>query len=127
MPRQSKHTIAVLGIDIGKNTFHLVGLAPEALPAATRSPAYQPAALPRRYGSLCRRPPLKPAAQGTDCVTVWSTVGASIRQWRQLAWRRRSRSSGSSTLSAASARVNQARSRCWLSGKSASSSVTSNR
>jgi hypothetical protein len=26
MPRQSKHTVAVLGIDIGKNTFHLVGL-----------------------------------------------------------------------------------------------------
>jgi len=26
MPRQSKDTVAVLGIDIGKNTFHLVGL-----------------------------------------------------------------------------------------------------
>lgn len=26
MPCQSKHTVAVLGIDIGKNTFHLVGL-----------------------------------------------------------------------------------------------------
>jgi transposase len=26
MPRQSTDTIAVLGIDIGKNTFHLVGL-----------------------------------------------------------------------------------------------------
>ena len=26
MPRQSKDTIAVLGIDIGKNSFHLVGL-----------------------------------------------------------------------------------------------------
>ena len=27
MPRQSKDTIAVLGIDIGKNTFHLIGLS----------------------------------------------------------------------------------------------------
>ena len=26
MPRHSKDTVAVLGIDIGKNTFHLVGL-----------------------------------------------------------------------------------------------------
>ena len=26
MPRQSKDTVAVLGIDIGKNTFHLIGL-----------------------------------------------------------------------------------------------------
>jgi transposase len=26
MPRQSKNTVAVLGIDIGKNTFHLIGL-----------------------------------------------------------------------------------------------------
>jgi len=26
MPRQSKDTVATLGIDIGKNTFHLVGL-----------------------------------------------------------------------------------------------------
>src|SRR5215470_6755257 len=26
MPRQSKDTVAILGIDIGKNTFHLVGL-----------------------------------------------------------------------------------------------------
>ena len=26
MPRQSKDTLAILGIDIGKNTFHLVGL-----------------------------------------------------------------------------------------------------
>jgi hypothetical protein len=26
MPRQSAHTVAVLGIYIGKNTFHLVGL-----------------------------------------------------------------------------------------------------
>jgi len=26
MPRQCKDTVAVLGIDIGKNTFHLVGL-----------------------------------------------------------------------------------------------------
>src|SRR5215475_11894972 len=26
MPRQSKDTVAVLGIDIGKNIFHLVGL-----------------------------------------------------------------------------------------------------
>jgi hypothetical protein len=26
MPRQPKDTIAVLGIDIGKNTFHLIGL-----------------------------------------------------------------------------------------------------
>src|SRR5499433_1934401 len=26
MPRQSTDTVAVLGIDIGKNTFHLVGL-----------------------------------------------------------------------------------------------------
>ena len=25
MPRQSKDTVAILGIDIGKNTFHLVG------------------------------------------------------------------------------------------------------
>ena len=27
MPRQCKDTVAVLGIDIGKNTFHLVGLS----------------------------------------------------------------------------------------------------
>ena len=26
MPRQSKDTVAVLGIDIGKNVFHLIGL-----------------------------------------------------------------------------------------------------
>ena len=26
MPRHSKDTVAILGIDIGKNTFHLVGL-----------------------------------------------------------------------------------------------------
>jgi len=26
MPRHSKDTVAVLGIDIGENTFHLVGL-----------------------------------------------------------------------------------------------------
>ena len=26
MPRQSTDTVAVLGIDIGKNSFHLVGL-----------------------------------------------------------------------------------------------------
>src|SRR5262245_14656045 len=26
MPRQSKDTVVILGIDIGKNTFHLVGL-----------------------------------------------------------------------------------------------------
>ena len=26
MPRHSKDTVAVLGIDIGKNTFHVVGL-----------------------------------------------------------------------------------------------------
>jgi hypothetical protein len=26
MPRHSKDTVAVLGIDIGKTTFHLVGL-----------------------------------------------------------------------------------------------------
>ena len=26
MPRQCKDTVAVIGIDIGKNTFHLVGL-----------------------------------------------------------------------------------------------------
>jgi len=25
VPRQSKDTVAILGIDIGKNTFHLVG------------------------------------------------------------------------------------------------------
>ena len=26
MPRKSKGTVAVLGIDIGKNVFHLIGL-----------------------------------------------------------------------------------------------------
>src|SRR5215471_13909920 len=69
MPRQSKDTVATLGIDIGKNTFHLVGLnkrhrsAPEALPPPTRSPACQPPSLPHRHGGLCRRPSLEPPAQ----------------------------------------------------------------
>jgi transposase len=56
MPRQSKDTVAVLGGDIGKNTFHLVGLNERGaiilhrklVAPATRSQARQPTALPGR-------------------------------------------------------------------------------
>ena len=51
MPRLPKAAVATLGIDIGKNTFHLVGLnkrgahraAPETLAPPTPSQACQPA------------------------------------------------------------------------------------
>jgi hypothetical protein len=60
MPRHSKDTVAVLGIDIGKNTFHLVGLNKRGaiilrlklsrtqLEAKTRQPAALPRHLPER-------------------------------------------------------------------------------
>jgi len=65
MPRHSKDTVAILGIDIGKNTFHLVGLNKRGVivlrqKLSTRCQACQPASLPDRHGSLCRRPSPEP-------------------------------------------------------------------
>ena len=68
MPRQSKDTVAVLGIDIGKNTFHLVGLNKRGgiilrLKLSRTRLEAKLANLPRRHGSLCRRPSPEPPAQ----------------------------------------------------------------
>src|SRR5215831_15915039 len=64
MPRHSKDTVAVLGIDIGKNTFHLVGLnkrgaiVPQALPPPTRVGAHH---LSRRLKAVGHDAKLMPA------------------------------------------------------------------
>ena len=54
--------IAVIGIDIGKNSFHVVGhdgrhrAAAKVVAWPSGSPARQCTALPDRHGSLRRRP-----------------------------------------------------------------------
>ena len=73
MPRHSKDTVAVLGIDIGKNTFHLVGLnkrgaiilRQKLCTDTARSQTRQPAPLPRWHGGICRHPSPEPPAQNT--------------------------------------------------------------
>src|SRR5690348_4405059 len=61
MPRQSKDTLAILGIDIGKNTSTSsasTSAAPSfcarSSPPPTRIPACQPPSPPHRHGGLCR-------------------------------------------------------------------------
>ena len=56
--------IAVIGIDIGKNSFHIVGLdrrrdrpTPEVVSRPSRNTARQPAALSHWHGGLRRRTP----------------------------------------------------------------------
>jgi hypothetical protein len=72
MPRQSPDTVAVLGIDIGKNTFHLVGLNKRGAivlrPKLSRRQLEARLAnlppLPDRHGSLRRRRSPQPAPRG---------------------------------------------------------------
>ena len=68
MPRHSKDTVAILGIDIGKNTFHLVGLNKRGAivlrqKLSRRQLDARLANLPPCLignGSLCRRPSPEP-------------------------------------------------------------------
>ena len=65
-------TIATLGVDIGKNTFHLVGLDKRGAivlherlsRASSRGPLSQHPALLGRHGGLRRRPSPGPAPLG---------------------------------------------------------------
>jgi hypothetical protein len=57
--QKTPETITTIGIDVGKNTFHLVGLdkrrnrsAAEGVPSSARTPARQYPALPDRHGGL---------------------------------------------------------------------------
>src|SRR5947208_10994194 len=58
MSQKLNAAIAVIGIDIGKNSFHIVGRHRAAAEVVTRpggSAARQPAAVLDRYGGLRRR------------------------------------------------------------------------
>ena len=63
MSQKLNSAIAVIGIDIGKNSFHVVGqnkrgadrAAAEMVAGPGRSAACQRAALPNRHGGLRRR------------------------------------------------------------------------
>jgi hypothetical protein len=68
MSQTPNTAIAVIGIDIGKNSFHLVGhdargaivLRQKWSRGQVEAAARQPAAVPDRHGSLRRRTSLKP-------------------------------------------------------------------
>ena len=72
MPRKSKNTVAVLGIDIGKNVFHLIGLDKRGAIVLRQKlsrgqledTARQHTTLPDRHGGLRRRPSPEPQAEG---------------------------------------------------------------
>ena len=59
MSNKSSPTVATMGIDIGKNAFHVIGLdargaivfEPEVVPRPARSAACQPVAVRDRHGS----------------------------------------------------------------------------
>ena len=66
-------SIAVVGIDIGKNSFHLVGqdqrgaiTAAEVVAWPGRNPARQSTAVPDRHGSLCWR-----ASSQSQAADAW--------------------------------------------------------
>src|SRR5262245_5400762 len=71
MPR-TQTTLAVVGIDIGKYSFHVVGLdrrgairpAPEVVTRPGLGTLCQHAAVPDRHGGLRRRAPSEPQADG---------------------------------------------------------------
>jgi hypothetical protein len=63
MSNKSIAPLATMGIDIGKNSFHVVGLgstrrnraATKVVTRASRSAARRNAAMPDRHGGLCRQ------------------------------------------------------------------------
>ena len=71
MSQKLESAIAVIGIDIGKNSFHVVGprrawcdrAATEVVSGPGRGPLCQYAAMPGRHGSLRRRASSQPQAQ----------------------------------------------------------------
>src|SRR5262249_34177368 len=75
--------ITVIGIDIGKNSFHIVGLdrrgaivlRSEVVPRPSGNTARQPAAVSDRHGGLRRRPPSEPQAH-----IAWSRRSADASQ-----------------------------------------------
>jgi hypothetical protein len=52
MSQTLKTSVAVIGVDIGKNSFHLVGQDRRGAIVLRRSPARQSAAVPDRHGGL---------------------------------------------------------------------------
>jgi hypothetical protein len=72
MSRKATDSVSTLGIDIGKNTFHLIGLntegghrtPAEALPRPGTGAADNPTAMPNWHGGLRRGAPSQPAALG---------------------------------------------------------------
>jgi transposase len=73
MPKSASTQIAVIGIDIGKNSFHVVGLdrrgaivlRQKGVAWPSWGTACELAAVPHRHGSLCRGASSEPKAQGT--------------------------------------------------------------
>jgi transposase len=70
---KSNATVATMGIDIGKNSFHVVGLDQRGAivlrqkwTQPSRSAARRNATVPDRHGGLCRRPSPEPQALGHD-------------------------------------------------------------
>ena len=85
MPRSTIHSaIAIVGIDIGKNVFHVVGQDKSGAIVLrqkwSRGQPRQRASLPGRYGSLCRRASPCPQAhraraqRSPDACTVRSSL-----------------------------------------------------
>jgi hypothetical protein len=86
MPHHTKDTVAILGIDIGKNTFHLVGLAstnvvpsfcariPRAANSKRGLPTYHPASSAWKLASAPTRDP--GACSEGSCLRAVDDIGA---------------------------------------------------
>src|SRR5262249_48156845 len=92
-PNGAPTTIATIGIDLGKNIFHLVGLesarrdcfATEALARPDRATAGKCAVLPDRHGGVLGRPPHRPPLDraGPRCPANPSTIREAVPQRAQ--------------------------------------------